>query len=131
MPAVSKKQQQLFGIVHAFQQGKIPADKVSPQIKKIAKSISPEDAKKYASTTHADIKEVLQKIINSPKYIQTVLEEIVSTKTPQAIKGVSVDAFTSRMLLTVLTRLNETNKNKFLQYPINEMVAVAYKVVSY
>ena len=48
MPAKSKSQQKLFALVHLYQQGKIPADKVSNTIKRIAKTISPEDAKKYA-----------------------------------------------------------------------------------
>lgn len=40
MPSTSKSQQRLFGIVHAYQTGKIPVGKVSTQIKKIVKSIS-------------------------------------------------------------------------------------------
>lgn len=130
MPAVSKKQQQLFGIVHAYQTGKLSGDKVSAQIKKIAKSISPEEAKKYASTSHASLKEILGHIFNSPTYTLLTLQEIVATNTPQKIKGVVVDTFTSHMLLTVANRLNEHNKQKFLQYPLNEMVATAYKVVT-
>lgn len=130
MPAVSKKQQQLFGLIHAYQTGKISGDKVSPRIKKIAQSISPEDAKKYASTSHASLKEILEDIFASPPYTKISLQEIASTKTPQHVKGVIVDAFTSQLLLTVLNRLNEENKQKFLLHPINEMVAVAYKVMT-
>jgi hypothetical protein len=130
MPAVSKKQQQLFGIVHAYQTGKLSGNKVSAQIKKIAKSISPEEAKKYATTSHKSLKEILEHILQSPAYTLLTLQEITTTATPQKVKGVVVDAFTSHMLLTVANRLSEHNKQKFLQYPLNEMVASAYKVIT-
>lgn len=130
MPAVSKQQQKLFGLVHAYQQGKVPADKVSSKIKKIAKSISPEDAKKYASTSHTDIKE-LSKIFNSSTYIQETLKEIINTNTPDYIKGQLVDVYTAQMLTTVMKKLNEENKNILLQKSLNEIVAISYKILTY
>jgi hypothetical protein len=131
MPSVSKQQQKLFGLVHAYQQGKVPADKVSTKIKKIAKSISPEDAKKYASTSHAELKEVLHTILHSPKYTELTLSEIVKTQNPSMVKGQLIDVFTAQLLCTVMTKLNENNKNDLLQCPVNQMVAVAYKVLTY
>jgi hypothetical protein len=59
MPAASKSQQRLFGMVHALQAGKLDADKLSPsvaaKVKKVAKSISKQDAKDFASTKHAGL----------------------------------------------------------------------------
>lgn len=130
MPAVSKQQQKLFGLVHAYQQGKVPADKVSSKIKKIAKSISPEDAKKYASTSHANINE-LSRVFNSPTYIQETLKEIISTNTPDYVKGQLIDVYTAQMLTTVMKKLNEENKNILLQKSLNEMVAISYKILTY
>jgi hypothetical protein len=130
MPAVSKQQQKLFGLVHAYQKGKVPADKVSAKIKHIAKSISPEDAKKFASTSHADIKE-LQSIFNSPSYVENTLQEIIKTNTPDYVKGQLIDVFTAKMLTTVVGRLNEQNKHILLQKPLHEMVAISYKVLTY
>jgi hypothetical protein len=130
MPAVSKQQQKLFGLVHAYQKGKVPADKVSGKIKHIARSISPEDAKKFASTSHADIKE-LQSIFNSPVYVEETLREIVNTNTPDTIKGKLVDVFTAQLLITVMKQLNEHNKTVLLQKPLNEMVAISYKILVY
>ena len=49
MPAVSKSQQQLMGMVHACQKGEKCA---SPKVKKIAKTIKPGDAEEFASTKH-------------------------------------------------------------------------------
>lgn len=130
MPAVSKQQQKLFGLVHAYQQGKVPADKVSDKIKKIAKSISPEDAKKFATTSHADIKE-LQSVFNSPSYVENTLQEIIKTSTPDHVKGQLVDVFTAQLLTTVMKQLNEQNKNVLLQKPLHEMVAISYKILTY
>lgn len=130
MPAVSKQQQKLFGLVHAYQTGKVSGDKVNDKIKKIAKSISPEDAKKFASTSHVDIKE-LQTVFNSPVYIQETLNEIIKTNTPDYIKGQLVDTFTAKLLVTTINKLNELNKDILLQKPLNEMVAISYKILTY
>ncbi len=48
--SVSKSQQRLFGMVHAYQKGKLK--NASPEIRKIAKSIKKSDAKDFASTKH-------------------------------------------------------------------------------
>lgn len=130
MPSISKKQQKLFAIVHGYQTGKIPSDKVSAKIKKIAKSISAADAKKFASTRTADIKE-LAEVFNLPIYLQEILEEIVHTNVANYIKGQLVDVFTARMLLTVMNKLNESNKQILVNRPLNEMVAISYKVLTY
>lgn len=126
MPATSKSQQKLFALVHLYQQGKLPTDKVSAKIKRIAKSISPEDAKKYASTSHAGLKE----IVESSTYITETINDIVEHKTPEHIKGVLVDHYTASLLKAVITNLNEFNKEKFVSKSVNEMVAIAYKMVT-
>jgi hypothetical protein len=131
MPSTSKSQQRLFGIVHAYQTGKIPAGKVSAQIKKIAKSISSADAKKYASTPHDNLKEILHTILHSPTYIEETLREIATTKISGQVKGQIVDVFTAQMLVTVMNKLNEQNKITLLQSSLNEMVAVSYKILTY
>jgi len=58
MPAKSKSQQRLFGMVHACQKrGKCASD----QIKKIAKSISKKDAEDFAKTKHKDLPNKVKK----------------------------------------------------------------------
>ena len=58
MPAKSKSQQRLFGMVHACQKkGKC----ASEQIKKIAKSISKKDAKDFAKTKHEGLPNKVKK----------------------------------------------------------------------
>lgn len=126
MPAQSKAQQKLFALVHLYQQGKLPVDKVSAKIKRVAKTISPEDAKKYAETKHVALKEIIQ----SPTYITETLNDIIEHKTPEHIKGVLVDHYTASLLKAVITNLNENNKKKFVTKSVDEMVAIAYKMVT-
>jgi hypothetical protein len=57
--AVSKDQQQLFGMVHAYKKGDLK--NASPQVKKIAKSISGKEAKKIAKTKHKGLPEKVSK----------------------------------------------------------------------
>lgn len=125
MPATSKAQQKLFALVHLYQQGKLPADKVSATIKRIAKTISPEDAKKYASTKHTGLKEIME----SPTYIRETISEIISEKKADYIKGQMIDHYTATLMNTVLTKLNERNQQVFLSKSVNEMVALAYTMV--
>lgn len=55
MPAKSKSQQRLFGMVHAYKQGKL---KNAPKkIKDVAKHISDEDAKDFAKTKSSKLPE--------------------------------------------------------------------------
>lgn len=55
MPALSKSQQRLFGMVHAYKKGKLK--KAPKKIKEIAKNISDEDAKDFAKTKSRDLPE--------------------------------------------------------------------------
>jgi cytochrome c553 len=48
MPAKSKSQQRLFGMVHAYKNGKLK--KAPAKIKEIAKNISDDDARDFAKT---------------------------------------------------------------------------------
>lgn len=54
MPAKSKSQQRLFGMVHACQKS---GEACSPEVKKIAGEISKKDAEEFASTKHKGLPE--------------------------------------------------------------------------
>ena len=55
MPAKSKAQQRLFGMVHAYQKGKL---KHAPaKVREIARHISSDDAKHFAETSHRGLPE--------------------------------------------------------------------------
>lgn len=68
MPADSKSQQRLFGMIHDFQKnGDLPDDKdLADKIKKIAKGISKKDAKDFASTKHDGLPEKVKKEDEEP-----------------------------------------------------------------
>jgi hypothetical protein len=55
MPAKSKKQQKLFGMVRAVQMGEIPKIKAPAKIKSIASSVSKKAVKDLASTKLAGL----------------------------------------------------------------------------
>lgn len=55
MPAESASQQRLMGWVHAYQTGR--AKKAPKKIRDIAATISEQDAKDFAETSHADLPE--------------------------------------------------------------------------
>lgn len=58
MPAKSKSQQRLFGMIHAYKHGKLHADKnTQKRIERIADGISDEDARHFAETTHDGLPE--------------------------------------------------------------------------
>lgn len=61
MPATSKSQQRLFGIVHSCQKNKNKNDICdSPNIKKLTKDVKKKDAKDFAKTKHKDLPEKVE-----------------------------------------------------------------------
>ena len=52
MPAKSKAQQRFMGLVKSYQDGDVPASKVSKSVKDAAKSMDKGDVEDYASTKH-------------------------------------------------------------------------------
>lgn len=62
MPAVSKSQQKLFGIVHAIQKGKLDASKFGPVIQTLANRMSSADVRKYATTKVRDLPQRIREI---------------------------------------------------------------------
>ena len=131
MPAKSKAQQKLMGMVHALQKGELPASKASKTVRRLAKTMSPEKVKHYASTKHSDIEEILKDALRSPEYVQETINDIVRTNTPDYVKGKLIDSFTANLLHKVLGTLSEQNKKELLEYPLNEMVAYSYKILTY
>ena len=62
--------------------------------------------------------------------LSKVLDEIISNKTPGYIKGQLVDHYTASLIKTVYDKLHENNKKVFLSKTVDEMVALAYKLVT-
>ena len=62
MPAASKQQQKLMGIVHAIQKGGMKPKDASKQAQKMAKSMAPGDVKKFAATKHKGLPKKVKKL---------------------------------------------------------------------
>lgn len=79
MPAKSKTQQRLFGMVHAHQKGELdmsslPADLAS-KVKEVASSMKKTDAKKMAKTKHKGLPEEIKeqaKTLTFKQFLQEV-----------------------------------------------------------
>jgi hypothetical protein len=65
MPAVSKAQQRFMGMVHAAQKGDM--ENPSPEVAKVANSMSDKDAKDFASTSHKGLPDKKEEQINQLK----------------------------------------------------------------
>ena len=61
MPAASKQQQKLMGIVHALQKGDMKPSKASGKAKEMAKSMKKGDVKDFASTKHKGLPKKVKK----------------------------------------------------------------------
>jgi len=62
MPATSKQQQKIMGLALAYKKGEVPTDyKVSPAVKKLAKTMSTAELEKYASTKTAGLPKTVKK----------------------------------------------------------------------
>lgn len=78
MPAKSKTQQRLMGMVHAYQKGELDTSDMSADLKKkikeIAGSMSKTDSKKFAETKHKGIPEEVKeaKTLTFKQYLQEV-----------------------------------------------------------
>ena len=57
MPAKSKAQQRLFGMVHAYQKGRKGSEHLSDKIKDLAKRVDPEDVEHFAKTKASTLPE--------------------------------------------------------------------------
>ena len=72
MPAKSKEQQRLFGMVHAYQKGELKD--ASKEVKDIAKSISYKDADDFASTKR---KGLPNKVSDKKKSKESMKESVI------------------------------------------------------
>jgi BMFP domain-containing protein YqiC len=128
MPAVSKAQQRFMGMVHATQQGDMETP--SKDVKTVAKSISKQDAKDFASTPHKglpdNIKEMILSELRSIGIIQkeyfSVIDDI--KKTLSAYKD-NKGTDKEKQIVSKLKLLND--KKKKLSDEMDGKVSSMYK----
>jgi len=78
MPAVSKAQQRLFGLVKAVKSGEAKASAVSKDVKDIAKSMSTKEIDKFAGTKHKGLPEKKKKEESVQiRELRNVIREVV------------------------------------------------------
>ncbi len=138
MPAISRAQQRLFGLVRGLQKGKVSAASVSPHVRKLARNLTPADVEKYATTPHtglpSKIKEVLSVQEEAPDLYEDITERelaingILKDKTAKKIDGKTVDGFTAKIISDTCNSLSPENKKIFLMQPIDKMVGIAHKI---
>jgi hypothetical protein len=74
MPAQSKAQQKFMGMVHAAQKGDM--ENPSPEVAKVADSMSDKDAKDFASTKHAGLPDhVKEYILKEVRGVKTIYKD--------------------------------------------------------
>ena len=77
MPAKSKSQQRLFGMVHAYNKGELHGPKsLKARIGRLSKRISDEDAKHFAQTPHAGLPEKTAQVLMRPEEVQSLVSRL-------------------------------------------------------
>lgn len=77
MPAVSKSQQRLFGMVHAYNKGELRAGRrLTGMVARLSEGISDEDARHFAKTKHDGLPEKKAQAVLSPDQVRALYGSI-------------------------------------------------------
>jgi len=90
MPSKSKQQQKFMGMAHALKKGEMKPSDASPELKKVAKSMSDKDVKDFASTSHKGLpKKVKQELLTKLKEYSNKMgrDHLGGDSIPSAKKG--------------------------------------------
>lgn len=85
MPAVSKSQQRLFGMIHAYQTGKLK--KVPTKIKQVASNISMTSATHFAETKHKGLRNKVKKAGWYENYRKNEINKVNGHYSPEDFKS--------------------------------------------
>ena len=100
MPAVSKKQQRFFGIIRAIKKGVFKGEK-TPEIQRVASSISDKDSKKMASTKHKGLPEKKKEKIDEILTHTAIMAPTLIRTVPKIYKGVKTAYKVAKMTTKV------------------------------
>ena len=123
MPASSKAQQRLMGLVKAVQAGDVPKSKVSKAVKKMANKMKEKDVDKYASTKHKGLPNKVQSeetLNENPAVIATAARmaiqnadgKKVSVNTARQPKYADRDPSTHKKAKSIFQRIKDKFKKK-------------------
>jgi hypothetical protein len=120
MPAVSKSQQKLMGIVHAIQKGDANPKDFSKGAQNMAKDMKPGDVKDFASTKQKGLPDKKESVKALKEYIKRLVKEISATanvdgyNTPYAF-GRPEDEKKKSKRQADLTGYTPVNENRWLE----------------
>ena len=123
MPASSKAQQRLMGLVKAVQAGDVPKSKVSKAVQKMADKMKEKDVDKYASTKHKGLPNKVQSeetLNENPAVIATAARmaiqnadgKKVSVNTARQPKYADRDPSTHKKAKSIFQRIKDKFKKK-------------------
>lgn len=111
MPAKSKEQQRLFGMVHAYQKGELKNP--SKEVKDIAKTISKKDAKDFAETKHKGLPNKVKKSVKETVTLsESQLRKIIAENLKKVInewqeqEGNDIDSEIHQAITTFLGEIH-------------------------
>ncbi len=125
MPAKSKSQQRLFGMVHAYKKGELDSSSVNSallkKIKKIAGGIKDKSAKKFAKTKHKGLPELkeAEKIL-CPKCKKRTVEKGPRNRTTGLPKLECQNKKCRHVLGTTKVTYSEKAKITFKEYLVEQ-----------
>jgi len=56
--------------------------------------------------------------------------EVISKSSAKRLDGILIDLVTARAIVTVYEALNESNKGKYVEMPIDKMARLAFKLTA-
>ena len=126
-----RNRRRTMALVRAVQKGQIEEKSVSRNIRWMARNLSTEQI--WEMLRHPDtMEEEFGKIV--PLYNcsrkEKKLRELVQSGDVAKINGVSLDRFSGTMITQVLDQLTPEQKQHLLNRPVEEAIAIAYKLAS-
>ena len=141
MPAKSIQQQKLMGLALAYKRGKVPASKVSAQIKKVAKSMSEKDLRKYAGTPHKGLPRKVRgegkmtiPVVELRKIIDSVIAEVINENyngDKQEEQRPQLTPEEKQQYLESISRFNEYGKSIYRTTDMTEAYKNIKKIVEF
>jgi len=126
-----KRHRQYVSLARAVQKGEVHEKAVSRNIRWMARNLSPEQLYEMLRDP-VKMEEALSTHI--PKFNadrkEKRIRELVQTGDSVKINGTSLDRFSGTMLAQVLDRLSPEQKQHLLNRPVEEAIAIAYKLAS-
>ncbi|MEK9767368.1 MAG: hypothetical protein VW683_00490 [Betaproteobacteria bacterium] len=124
-------QRRVMAMVRAVQRGVVPENEVSPNIKFLARNLTIEQIYELMRDPNG-LQEYLEDFIpqaNADRK-EKRLRELSDSDGVKNINGTDLDRFSAHIMLSVLDRLSPHQKRMILNLPVEEAMAISYKLAS-